>query len=153
MSDGRRRWGLTAEERFWRKVQRRGPHECWPWIGACGSGGYGAISVRENGVSKRWTAHRRAWVLVNGPIPARDDGQESWILHTCDYPPCVNPAHLKLGTPRENTADMIAKGRQGWRRGRAPGAKKPPAQKAARDAWATMERYRARLLADESGAA
>ncbi len=51
-------------------------------------------------------AHRVAWVVWRGPIP---DGL--WVLHTCDNPPCCNPAHLFLGTRADNIADMVAKGR------------------------------------------
>jgi len=47
-----------------------------------------------------------AWEDVNGPI---SDGL--WVLHRCDNPPCCRPDHLFLGTPADNTADMIAKGR------------------------------------------
>lgn len=46
------------------------------------------------------------WSQTNGPVP-----RGSFICHSCDNTRCVNPAHLFLGTARDNTADMIAKGR------------------------------------------
>ncbi len=53
-------------------------------------------------------AHRVAWIEAHGPIP---DGL--WVLHKCDQPPCVNVAHLFLGTPTDNMQDMIRKERHG----------------------------------------
>jgi hypothetical protein len=64
-------------------------------------------------------AHRVSWHIFNGPIP---DGMK--VCHKCDNPPCVNPAHLFLGTHIENMEDMSRKGR----RARMPGEKNPRAK-------------------------
>jgi hypothetical protein len=80
-----------------------GPDACWPWTSALNSNGYGVIHVA--GVARR--AHRLAWIEANGPIPP----DKPHLLHRCDNPRCVNPAHLRTGTHKENMADMIARGR------------------------------------------
>lgn len=80
---------------------------CWVWKKATVRG-YGVLSaggVRTVG-QDRSLAHRYSWTLANGPIP---DGL--LVLHKCDNPPCVNPAHLFLGTHGDNARDKIAKGR------------------------------------------
>lgn len=74
---------------------------CWDWSGYKQPEGYGTFPH-----AKTWYAHRVSWELHNGPIP---DGMH--VLHTCDNPPCSNPAHLFLGTVADNMADRKAKGR------------------------------------------
>lgn len=90
-------------ERLWSKVDVRGPDECWEWQGASQQKGHGVIRVGDRNVM----THRLAYELTNGPIPS---GQ--MIRHTCDNPPCCNPAHLIPGTHLDNTADMVSRERQ-----------------------------------------
>lgn len=95
----------VIESRFWKRVDKAGPDECWPWTAARMPKGYGCMGVGK-GVMEY--AHRLAFWLVHGEIP---DGK--FILHHCDNPPCVNPAHLYAGTHQDNMNDMKSRGRQG----------------------------------------
>lgn len=93
----------TLEERFWRKVDKG--EECWLWTGNKRPNGYGAIQEGGKG-TRTLSAHRLSFEMHSGPIP---DGMV--VMHTCDNPTCVNPAHLELGTYQDNMDDMWAKGR------------------------------------------
>jgi hypothetical protein len=108
------------EERFWSKVDVRGPDECWNWTGGHNERGSGIFKDPDS--NKMAVATRVLWRKTKGPIP---DGIQ--VLHRCDNPPCVNPAHLFLGTRSDNMQDMFAKGRDdvGRRRG-APLTKLTP---------------------------
>lgn len=98
-------------ERFWSKVNTDG--ECWEWQASKRSGKwpYGKFGV--NGKDGGWIhAHRMSWMLEHGAIP-----EGKVVCHKCDNPSCVRPSHLFLGSLKDNTQDMIRKGRNN------PGAK------------------------------
>ena len=91
----------TAES-LARRTKRDG--ECWIWLGAMNRDGRYGLAYYYN---LRIRAHRLSYALAVGPIP---EGLQ--VLHRCDRPLCINPAHLFLGTDAINVADKVAKGRQ-----------------------------------------
>jgi hypothetical protein len=95
-------------ERFWEKVNKAGPDECWEWQGARGPAGHGVFTIgsKRDKTRKTIPAHRFAYTLEHGTI---SDDKEA--CHKCDNPPCCNPAHIFAGTHRENMEDMVAKDR------------------------------------------
>lgn len=108
LSDAEARAGMEFA-RFWASVAvSSSVVDCWEWRGRTGRGGYGIISV----AGRNQRASRIAYEMVHGPIlPALI------ICHSCDNPACVNPMHLRADTPRSNTREMVAKGRNADRRG------------------------------------
>lgn len=94
----------TVEERFWRKVDKRGPDECWPWLAS--------VRRKDEGYGAFWLEGRhqpanRVALMISG----RQVAGEMVVCHRCDNPRCCNPAHLFVGSPKENNDDKVRKNR------------------------------------------
>jgi hypothetical protein len=98
----RANWSRFARERLARHAEREADTGCLVWRGARTANGYGGITF----LGKTYMVHRLAWLAHQGPIPS-----DLRICHTCDNRLCLEPSHLFLGTPQQNTIDMIRKGR------------------------------------------
>lgn len=92
---------MQHSDRFWSRVSKT--ETCWIWLGPKHRQGYGRVGFKGNRAAY---AHRVSYELTHGPIPTG-----MFVLHGCDNPPCVRPDHLRLGTQKENAADMHSRGR------------------------------------------
>jgi len=93
------------DDRFWIKVDRHHASGCWVWVANRNNKGYGLF--RPGGTLPKELAHRLSYAEAFGPIP-----KGALILHSCDNPACVNPAHLRAGSHKENVSDMDLRGRR-----------------------------------------
>ena len=92
----------SLEDRFYSRFVRGDGDECWLWMGAPTSSGYGVIKRK----GKTLHAHRVSYELQVGPVPAG-----LCVCHHCDVRMCVRPDHLFLGTQKDNMQDAVSKGR------------------------------------------
>lgn len=101
-------WGSRKprplKQRFWEKVDVRGPDECWPWMAAKDGHGYGSIGI---GNRKVRNATHVLFYLRHDHWPPK--GKQ--VNHHCDNRSCLNPRHLYLGTHKSNMCDMVKRGR------------------------------------------
>jgi hypothetical protein len=88
--------------RFWGFVKKT--ESCWLWTGSKQTSGYGNFTFREGTNKPRWTgAHRYSWALANGlTIP-----KGLYVIHSCDNKLCVNPMHLSVAQPKENSRQAV----------------------------------------------
>jgi hypothetical protein len=123
---------IDRAEQLWSGVAIATDDQCWEWQRYRHPDGYGMLGVEGRNVY----AHRQAWTLTNGEIPAG-----MVVCHRCDNPACCNPAHLFLGTQGDNIRDCHRKGRNRSRN--SAGAANPSARLTSRDVEAIRRLYAA----------
>lgn len=90
-------------DKFWPKVAKRGPEDCWLWSAATTSG-YGKLRLPGRG-GRTLGAHVISLMLHTG-----EEAQGRYALHSCDVKLCVNPKHLRWGTQADNIQDAVKRG-------------------------------------------
>ena len=90
------------EEIIENSIERLPFSGCWIWLLSVNKKGYGLINID----CLQRLAHRVSWRYFIGKIP-----ENTHVLHKCDVPSCINPAHLFLGSNLDNIADRVLKGR------------------------------------------
>lgn len=105
LNDARRTIEIS---KFWQSVDKQANEQaCWVWAGSLNPvTGYGRSPYKGKWIG----AHIVSWQIYNGRETTLH------ILHSCDNPPCVNPAHLREGTPADNMRDRDRRGRAGWQK-------------------------------------
>lgn len=84
--------------------ENRSSTECWLWTNYNDKDGYGMI--RDDQTQRLFKAHRVSYEYFNFKHP-----ENLFVLHSCDTPSCVNPAHLRLGTAKDNAQDCVKRNR------------------------------------------
>ena len=97
----------SDKNRFHKQYTRSVESRCWIWNGG-EARGYGQFWANGRCI----TSHRFSWIIENGDIP-----KGMYVLHRCDVKRCCNPAHLFIGTAKDNSQDMVRKGRNPNRKG------------------------------------
>lgn len=92
------------------RVEENKRNPCWIWTGSKNKQNYGILFFGENQKSRNVMAHRFSYEYYIGKIP-----ENLIILHSCDNPSCVNPAHLSVGNSQENSLDRDIKGRSSYK--------------------------------------
>jgi hypothetical protein len=99
---------MSLRDRFDQYVDKNGPSlpsmatRCWIWTGFKQAGGYGYFKIGK----RNYAAHRLMLEFRKKRLPPG-----KLVMHRCDNPACVRPAHLRLGSHRDNTLDAVKKGR------------------------------------------